>query len=208
MKVSIEFAKAINDLIPDALKEKIKAAKVKFSAAPPAPTAPPAPPAPYSVNITGGQPMYVNTSDDGIMDIDQGDAVFSDPALTVPYPDGTYTADDGSSITVQGGVVTTYTAGIAQTALPAANFKAQFAAQEVKFTSILKAELKLRDDKITELEAVNKDLTDINKTVVEFMNKVLETPVIEKKKPAEKVDFSKMTQLEIYRYHKAAEKNG
>lgn len=81
------------------VKEIFKKIKAAFDApippAPPAP-APPAPPAgtaamtSCSYNIDGGTPVYVNIADDGIPDIDMGDAVFSDAAMTVPYPDGTY----------------------------------------------------------------------------------------------------------------------
>lgn len=71
---------------------KIKAA-FDLPIVPPAPA--PAPPAPSgmtscSYNVDGGLPVYVNIADDGIADIDVGDAVFSDAAMTVPYPDGTY----------------------------------------------------------------------------------------------------------------------
>lgn len=40
--------------------------------------------------VDGGGTIYVNISDDGIPDIDSGDKVYSDPALTVPYADGAY----------------------------------------------------------------------------------------------------------------------
>jgi hypothetical protein len=61
----------------------------------------PAPPAaePQMVNddavvnsyaVDGGQPVYVNNSDDGISGIDKGDALWADEAMTQPYPDGAY----------------------------------------------------------------------------------------------------------------------
>lgn len=43
----------------------------------------------YPVDGTTGT-VYVDCSDDGIAGIDQGDKVYTDPALTIPYPDGTY----------------------------------------------------------------------------------------------------------------------
>lgn len=58
-------------------------------------------------NVDGGQPVFVNISDDGIADIDQNDTVFSDAALSVPYPDGTFKVTGTDfSFTVMGGVVT------------------------------------------------------------------------------------------------------
>jgi hypothetical protein len=58
-------------------------------------------------NVDGGQPVFVNISDDGVSDIDQNDAVFTDAAMTTPYPDGTYKVTGTDfSFTVAGGVVT------------------------------------------------------------------------------------------------------
>lgn len=61
-------------------------------------------------NVDGGQPVFVNISDDGIADIDQADAVFTDAACTAPYPDGTYKVTGTDfSFTVAGGIVTAVT---------------------------------------------------------------------------------------------------
>jgi hypothetical protein len=57
--------------------------------------------------VDGSGPVYVNNSDDGIPDIDSNDMVYSDAALTSPYPDGTYNVTGTSfGFTVAGGVVT------------------------------------------------------------------------------------------------------
>lgn len=64
----------------------------------PAPVVPPAvaPPAaatnptPCSFPVDGAANVVVDISDDGLPDIDQGDKVYSDTAMTIPYPDGTY----------------------------------------------------------------------------------------------------------------------
>lgn len=57
--------------------------------------------------VDGSGPVYVNNSDDGIPDIDSNDMVYSDAALTSPYPDGTYNVTGTTfGFTVAGGVVT------------------------------------------------------------------------------------------------------
>jgi len=67
--------------------------------APPAPAATDTPPASDAITddavvnqwaVDGGQPVFVNNSDDGMADIDKGDAVWLDEAMTQAYPDGTY----------------------------------------------------------------------------------------------------------------------
>lgn len=94
--------------------------KIKIAAgfdAPPAPPAPaPAPPpAPGGVtscsyNVDGGVPVYVNIADDGIPDIDVNDKVYSDSAMTVPYPDGTYKVTGTDfGFTVAAGIVSAVT---------------------------------------------------------------------------------------------------
>lgn len=101
------------------LKERFLKIKAAFDGTPPAAPVQPAPaspaPAPSgmtscSYNVDGGSPVYVNIADDGIPDIDQGDAVFSDAAMTMPYPDGTYKVTGTDfSFTVAGGLVTVVT---------------------------------------------------------------------------------------------------
>lgn len=93
-------------------------AKVKALFDIPAYTAPAVPAAPadtstavvFSYPVDGGSTVYVDCSDDGIPDIDAADKVYTDPALTQPYPDGTYKVtgtDFGFS--VAGGIVSTVT---------------------------------------------------------------------------------------------------
>ena len=96
-------------------KEKAKDIFKRIKAAFDAPIVPPAPPAPggptscgYAVD--GGSPVYVDISDDGLPDIDANDKVYTDSAMTTPYPDGTYKVTGTDfGFTVAGGVVTTVT---------------------------------------------------------------------------------------------------
>jgi hypothetical protein len=94
------------------VKEIFKRIKAAFDMPiPPAP-APAAPAAPTGMTscsylIDGGGPIYVDISDDGIPDIDANDKVYSDSAMTTPYPDGTYNVTGTTfGFTVAGGVVT------------------------------------------------------------------------------------------------------
>lgn len=206
MSLTPDILKGVRDLIPEATQTKIKTFMAKFNAVPPVP--------PVIVKLdtqvtTQDGTMTLSIAGDSaaigamVMDLTSG--------TPVPVADGTYTLQDGSSITTVAGAITAIVpAPVATPPQPPADFgaqfKIQFAAQEVKFAGLLKAELKLRDIKIAELEATNKDITEINKTVVEFMSKIMETPVVEKKKVLPAVDFSKMSALEVRRYHKAAAK--
>jgi hypothetical protein len=101
-------------------KEKILTAWNAFKAvfdspAVPAPAGPTAP-APtstssvFSYGVDGGGTIYVDCSDDGIAGIDVADNVFSDPAMTIPYPDGTYNVTGTNfGFTVASGAVTNVT---------------------------------------------------------------------------------------------------
>lgn len=103
------------------LRERFLKIRAAFDGTPPAapappPAAPPAPPAApsgmtsCSYNIDGGTPVYVNIADDGIPDIDMNDKVYTDQAMTTPYPDGTYKVTGTDfGFTVAGGIVTTVT---------------------------------------------------------------------------------------------------
>lgn len=63
-------------------------------------------PTPCAYPVDGGVNVVVDISDDGLPGIDQGDPVFSDTAMTVPYPDGTYNITGTQfGFTVAGGVV-------------------------------------------------------------------------------------------------------
>jgi hypothetical protein len=78
-----------------------------------------------SWDVDGGQPVYVDTSDDGISDIDLNDNVYLDAGMTMPYPDGSYTiAGTDFAFTCAGGVVTaatgTLTPGAPAAAAPTA----------------------------------------------------------------------------------------
>lgn len=92
---------------------KVKALFDLPAAPPAAPAAPPAgtaTPAPCSYNVDGGQPVFVDISDDGVPDIDMGDKVYTDAALTTPYPDGTYNVTGTQfGFTVAAGSVATVT---------------------------------------------------------------------------------------------------
>lgn len=77
-----------------------------------APAAPAAEPAPVNAAmgtefpLNDGTSVFVDTSDDGVDDIDVDDAVYTDEALTTPCADATYTLEDGRDFTVTGGIVT------------------------------------------------------------------------------------------------------
>lgn len=187
-----EFAKAINAILPDALKIKLNAIPLPTATAATPPTV-----APYMANVPSGQPMYVDISDDGIPGVDMGDMVYTDAALTAPYPDGTYTLDDGSSVTVAGGTVTAYTPAAAPPpAMPAA-MKAEFAAQKTAFAAVML--------KFTAIEKQNKelkdqveDITKINAIFTEAFKLLTETPV--KDEPVKSVEkFAKEMTLVEYR---------
>lgn len=90
--------------------------KKAFFDAPAPPAQPPVSPAPTtgtkscSYNVDGGGAVFVDISDDGVPDIDANDKVFSDPSLTVPYPDGTYNVTGTQfGFTVAAGAVTVVT---------------------------------------------------------------------------------------------------
>jgi hypothetical protein len=87
-------------------KEILAKIKAVFDA-PPVPETPATQQTISAYLVDGSGPVYVNNSDDGIPDIDSNDMVYSDAALTSPYPDGTYNVTGTSfGFTVAGGVVT------------------------------------------------------------------------------------------------------
>ena len=72
------------------------------------------------LRLSDGTSIFVDTSDDGVADIDEGDAVFTDEAMTIPVADGDYTLEDSRDFTVASGVVTVIAADpAAETAAPA-----------------------------------------------------------------------------------------
>ena len=89
------------------LLAKIKAAFLGEPAtSAPAPPAAPTTPTPCAYPVDGGPNVVVDISDDGLPDIDQGDKVYSDTAMTTPYPDGTYNVTGTTfGFTVAGGIV-------------------------------------------------------------------------------------------------------
>lgn len=116
----------------------------KAAAKPKAEEVPVADPAPAAeMNMTemplaDGTSVWVDTSDDGIEDIDQGDAVWVDEAMTTPVADGTYSLEDGRDFTVAGGVVseidadTTATEASAAATTPPAAAKPQPSTPEAR----------------------------------------------------------------------------
>lgn len=196
------------------------AVPVAASTIPPAAPATPAPattPQPYSANITGGAPIFTDISDDGIPGVDMGDAVFTDATLATPYPDGTYTLDDGSSVTVAGGVVTVCAPGMpADSSAPMpgmSQFKAQFKAESIKFGNELRVEFleafsakfAAQQIKITELETALSDHNLQLKHLVEFADMALTTPVATSAaKPAK--PWNEMSGLEQSEYRASLRK--
>lgn len=204
--------KEINEIIGAEKVGLIKKAIEKFKAAFNAPVITPAVPAPVALDkqmktqdgaITvsiGGQAPAVNVP---VMDVTSG--------APTPLADGTYTLEDGSSITVAAGVITAFTPAAAPD-MPA-DFKTQFAAQKMEFETMISLKLKAVNDQIAiqkketaEQAQTIADLTEINKTVVSFMEQIMETPVPEpEKKKFDYEAFEKMSSLEKRRYQKSFE---
>lgn len=124
------------------------------AAAPAAPVAPVADMQMTSFPVDGGQPVFVNISDDGVPNIDANDAVYSDDAMTIPYPDGAYKVTGTNfGFTVSGGLVSAVDdadgtgagtpmdaakvpAAVPPAAAPPADLSKQFAALETKFSAM------------------------------------------------------------------------
>lgn len=133
-----------------------------------------------SFPIDNGQPIYVDTSDDGLNDIDTGDSVYSDDAMTLPYPDGTYTVTGTSfSFTVAGGTVTAIDGSLTASAEPAAD---PLAVDATKYDAMQKEidALKAQHQRITEtLNKMNILLEKHEKTIpgfFELVEKLIEGP--------------------------------
>ena len=163
--------------------EAIKKIKELFMSEVPAPVAP----APVllaavgtAFEIDGGVTAYVDISDDNIVAIDMADAVFSDEALTMPYPDGTYTVTGtGATFTVLAGVVTVSSEVMAEQPLQAeavtpAPLPNQFSAIQKDNTNaiaLLKAENEKQKEVITQMFAVIEKMA-AQETVKPLENKI------------------------------------
>jgi hypothetical protein len=118
------------------------------STAAPAPIVPPAPiPQKLAANfpVDGGAPVYVDTT------IDVGLPVFSDEAMTAPYPDGDYTVTGTDFMfSVAGGVVTVVSGTLVAAAppvlppppMPAGPTIPQFEAMQLELANLKAALLK------------------------------------------------------------------
>ena len=141
--------------IKEKLEGILKAVKVAFDAAPivtpmAAPVIAPAMNM-ASFPIDGGVPVFVDITDDGIADIDVNDAVFTDEAMTIPYPDGTYSVTGTDvSFTVALGLVISVADADGTGAADAAISEEDFAACLAKFGT------GTTDEKVSNLEKVTK----------------------------------------------------
>lgn len=160
-------------------KEFVKNNQVKLAAEIAAAGAPPPPPAAkkkYSANVTGGAPMVVDISDDGIEGVDQNDAVFTDDAMTIPYPDGDYPLDNGSTVTVAGGKVTAV-----KPEIPAVNMAAAVKQMEAKFSEQKTAIEKSYDLKLaahqTKFSEEIKGLKEVVLANTKLLDKLINTPI-------------------------------
>lgn len=96
-------------------KEILNKIKAAFDAPvdPAAPVADAEPPATANVvsyPVDGGVPVFTDISDDGVPGIDANDALFTDEAMTMPYPDGTYNITGTTfGFTSAGGIVSMVT---------------------------------------------------------------------------------------------------
>lgn len=164
---------AIVELIGAPLTEKLKGVFAKFNAIPATPATPATPVAMDKTMKTKDGAITVSIAGEpaegvAVMDITSG--------APVALADGTYELEDGASITVSGGVITAVTAaaapatpGMDMTAKFAAQYKTDFAAMETKYKK-LEAENAEHKKQIA-------DLIELNKPMVEFMTKLMETPV-------------------------------
>lgn len=98
------------------LLDRIKAAFAgepmmpSMPAMPAMPQAPTAPMVMYSFPVDNADPIFVDCSDNGIACIDPNDMVYTDAAMTSPYPDGTYNVTGTQfGFTVANGMVTAIT---------------------------------------------------------------------------------------------------
>lgn len=125
-----------------------------------------------SVTITDGQPIYFDAPEVAV-----GVPVFMDEAMSMPYPDGTYTADGGVTFTVAGGVVS----GLAEAAQAAPvapavpDYSKQFDAMNNEIASLKRQHAEL----LQRLGVVNTQLAKHDKTIpglFELAEKLTELP--------------------------------
>lgn len=158
---------------PEQITE-LKTALAKLDAAPVDPAVPAATPQAYMVNVTGGSPIHTDISDDGIEGLDANDAVFTDTALTIPYPDGTYTLENGSMVVIAAGLVVSVSAS----ADPSMTSLVQ--QMEVKM-SAYKSDLETKYSSVIEknkvLESQVSNLYVSVKLALSTIDKMLEAPV-------------------------------
>ena len=191
-KSFLEFAKAI---IPTDLQKKLSEAWTKFNAVPAPAAAPVAPVALDKTMKTKDGALTISVAGDPAIGVAVKDISTGSP---VDLADGTYELEDGSSIVVAGGTITTYTPAAAPV-VPGmedmtAKFSAQFSAQEVKLAALVETKFKEQNEKIKELESTISDLTKTNGTLLEFANKIIETPIEDKPAPNATPDnWEKMT---------------
>ncbi len=164
-------------------KEILKKIKAVFDGAPLPPAPAPIAQAATSANfpVDGGDPVYVDISDDGLSDIDTGDLVYADDALTMPYPDGTYTVTGTTfSFTVAAGLVTTVSGELIPAAPAAAAMPApappvlpmgptlpQFEAMQTEVTA-LKAALLKANLLAEKHEKILPDLFELTEKLIEL----------------------------------------
>jgi len=157
----------------------------------PAPIPQPAPaPQKLAANypVDGGQPVYVDST------IEVGSPVFSDDAMTLPYPDGTYTVTGTDfSFTVAAGVVTvvsgTLVAGApapAPAPLPAGPTIPKFEAMQREVND-LKAALIKANLLAEKHEKILPDLFDLAEKLTEIP---VTTPKALNEKQKEKFDYA------------------
>ena len=180
------------------------------------PVAPVAAPIPPSANddavvssypVDGGQPVFVNNSDDGIAGIDKGDAAWLDEALTQPYPDGNYKVTGTNfGFTVSSGSVSDIAdpdqkgagAGVADEPEPAAmnsNFNEEFAAFKTDFSEV-KQQFEVHKLAFAEAKAtIDKQQAAITQ-LVGLVEQLAKTPVAEPLSPPQNFKSDKIERRE------------
>lgn len=200
--------------------DKLNQIKAMLGIIPAAQAAPPVPPAdapiPPSANddavvssypVDGGQPVFVNNSDDGIAGIDKGDAAWLDEALTQPYPDGNYKVTGTNfGFTVSNGSVTDISdpdqkgagAGIQDEPEPAAmgsNFNEEFAAFKTDFSEV-KQQFEAHKLAFAEAKAtIDKQQAAITQ-LVGLVEQLAKTPVAEPLAPPQNFKSDKIERRE------------
>jgi hypothetical protein len=128
-----------------------------------------------------------------------------------PVADGSYILEDGSTVAVTGGLITALTPKVEQAAPPApAQFEAQLSKQKTELEKYIETKLAAEKDVlIKKIEALEVS----NKTLVQFADAVLNTPVpdltpnpVKFEKQLTDEEYNKLTNYEKVQYNRLFKK--